>query len=207
MISRCCLVSHQVNQPVRNVDSSLLNVFLCVFKNPIVTKQFPEKYEKLKKMYRHEVATLVFYPPRGAQPYTIAIPLMVLAMTNVGSAIPALVSPKDQKNSLKVVVLPDLKLYQAAFPASYTHFQKFQMLFTRSYKVHFKNAPICILSFFLKIQIQEHEGEVGEEGARLDHGEEGEEKTTGTVRMQLRICNSTIFLFGMLSYDISNFDR
>lgn len=62
-------------------------------------------------------------------------------MTDVGSAIPALVRPKDQKNSLKVVVLSDLKLYQAAFPAFYTHFQEFQMSFTRSYKVNFKKCP------------------------------------------------------------------
>lgn len=127
---------------------------------------------------------------------------MVLAMTDVGSAIPALVRPKDQKNSLKVVVLSDLKLYQTAFPAFYTHFQEFQMLFTRSYKVNFKKCPNQCFVIFLKIPIQEHEREVGEEGTRLDHGEEGEEKTTGTVRMQLRICNSKIFLFGMLSYDI-----
>lgn len=58
---------------------------------------------------------------------------------------------------------------------------------------------------FLKNPIQEHEREVSEEGKRLDYGEEGEKKTTGTVRMQLRNCNSLtkIFLFGMLSYDIS----
>lgn len=59
-----------------------------------------------------------------------------------------------------------------------------------------------ILSLFLKIPIQEHEREVGEERTRLDHGEEGEEKTAGTVRMQLRICNTEIFLFGRLQYDI-----
>lgn len=62
--------------------------------------------------------------------------------------------------------------------------------------------PQSAFCHFLKIPIQEHEREVGEEGTRLDHGEEGEEKTTGTVRMPLRICNSKIFLFGMLSYDI-----
>lgn len=54
----------------------------------------------------------------------------VLAMTDVGSAIPALMRSKDQKKCLKLVVLSDLKLYQAAFPAFYTHFQEFQILFT-----------------------------------------------------------------------------
>lgn len=131
--------------------------------------------------------------------------LVVLAMTNAGSAIPALMRSKDQKKLLKVVVLSDLRLYQAAFPAFYTHLQEFQKLFTRSYKVNFKKMSQSAFCPFLKNPIQEHEREVCEEGKRLDHGEEGEEKTTGTVRMQLTICDSLtkIFLFGMLPYDIS----
>lgn len=136
---------------------------------------------------------------------------MVLAVANVGSAVPALMKPKDQKKRSKVVVLSQLKLYQAAFPAFYTHFkvlqprmwhisdvvyQKLQSEFQKWKDLHF--------ALVLKIPIQEHEREVSEEGTGLDHGEEGEEKTTGTVRMPLRSCNSltNIFLFGMLSYDI-----
>lgn len=83
-----------------------------------------------------------------ARLYTCYTMEQVLAMTNVGSAIPALMRSKDQNKCFKVVVLSDSKLYQAAFPAFYTHFQEFQMLFTKSYKANFKNVPICILSFF-----------------------------------------------------------
>lgn len=57
---------------------------------------------------------------------------MVLAMTNVGSAIPALKRSEDQKKCLKVVVLSDLRLYQAAFPAFDTYLSRvshvYQML-------------------------------------------------------------------------------
>lgn len=76
----------------------------------------------------------------------IARIFLVLAMTNAGSVIPALIRSKDYNNISKVVVLSDLRLCQAAFPAFYT--QEFQMLFTRNYKVNFKHVPISILSFF-----------------------------------------------------------
>lgn len=40
------------------------------------------------------------------------------------------------------------------------------------------------------MSVQKHEGEILEEGARLDHGEEGEEEETGTVRQHGCISNS-----------------
>lgn len=85
-------------------------------------------------------------------------------MTDVGSAIPASVRPKDQKNSLKVVVLSDLKLYQAAFPAFYTHFQEFQMLFTRSYKVNFKKCPNLHLVIFWRSRFKNMRGKSVKKG-------------------------------------------
>lgn len=39
---------------------------------------------------------------------------------------------------------------------------------------------------FVKKPLQEHEGEIGEEGTRLDLGEEGEEEETRTVRSRPR---------------------
>lgn len=54
------------------------------------------------------------------------------------------------------------------------------MQFTTNNDVNFKQAaqPHFV---FLKMPVQEHEGEIGEEGTRLDFGEEGEEEKTGTV--------------------------
>jgi len=55
------------------------------------------------------------------------------------------------------------------------------MRFVTKNKVHYDraNEPHFI---FVKIPVQEHEGEIGEEGTRLDLCEEGEEEKTGTVR-------------------------
>lgn len=75
---------------------------------------------------------------------------MVLAMTDVGPAIPALMRPKDQKNFLKVVVLSDLKLYQAAFLAFYTNFSRVSDVVYHKLQSEFqKNAPkVHIITFF-----------------------------------------------------------
>lgn len=68
---------------------------------------------------------------------------MVLAMTTVGSAIPTLKKSEDQKKCLKAVVLPDLRLYSAAFPAFHTLFfksvvyQKLQSEFLKCPNLHF----------------------------------------------------------------------
>lgn len=58
------------------------------------------------------------------------------------------------------------------------------MQFTTNNDVNFKQAaqPHFV---FLKMPVQEHEGEIVEEGTRLDFGEEGEEEKTGTVCTRL----------------------
>lgn len=56
--------------------------------------------------------------------FMIAWMLMVLAMTHVGSVIPALMWFEDQKKGWKDVVLPGLRLYQAAFPAFHNHLSR-----------------------------------------------------------------------------------
>lgn len=73
----------------------------------------------------------------------------------------------------------DLKSCQTAFPA----FDTFTLFLldkagcvNQGSVLDSANKP----SFSI-LQIQKHEGEIGEEGKRLDLGEEGEEETTRTV--------------------------
>lgn len=126
-------------------------------------------------------------------------------MTNVGSAVPALTRSKDQKKCVKVIVLSDLRLYQAAFPAFYTHLQDFQMLFTRSYKVNFKNVPICILSPFWRTRFKNMKGKSVKKGRDwiMEKKERRRRQGRCACSWESATLLTKIFLFGMLSYDIS----
>lgn len=127
---------------------------------------------------------------------------MVLAMINVGSAIPALMRSKGQKKCLKVVVLSDLRLCLAAFPAFYTHSREWQKLFMRSYKVNFQNGPNLHFVLFWRTRFKNMKGKSVKKGR--DWIMEKKERRRRQGRWACSLATLTkIFLFGMLSHDIS----
>lgn len=171
------------------------------------SKPGPVFRTKVKKKEKFVLKCIV-RKHRSSDPFTLLHEYSwSLAVTNVGSTIPALMRSQDQKKCLKVVVLSDFRLYQAAFPAFYTsHFKSFQCCLPEATKWISKKCPnLHFVLFFWRTRFKNMKGKSVKKGRDWIMEKKERRRRQGRCACSWKSANplTKIFLFGMLSYHIS----